>query len=52
MEEAILNNEQAPALLAAARKDGFRTMTEIGRDFVAKGILSIEEFQATLSSDT
>ena len=52
VEEAILNNEQAPALLAAARKDGFRTMTEIGRDFVAKGILSIEEFQATLSSDT
>ena len=52
VEEAILNNEQAPQILAAARKDGFRTMTEIGRDFVAKGILSIEEFQATLSSDT
>jgi type IV pilus assembly protein PilB len=52
VEEAILNNEQAPQILAAARKDGFRTMTEIGRDFVAKGVLSIEEFQATLSSDT
>ena len=52
LEEAILKNEQAPALLEAARKDGFRTMTEIGRDFVAKGVISIEEFQASLSSDT
>lgn len=51
LEEAILRNEQAPALLEAARKDGFRTMQEIGREFVEKGIISIEEFQSTLSSD-
>jgi len=51
LEEAILRNEQAPALLEAARKDGFRTMQEIAREFVEKGIISIEEFQSTLSSD-
>ncbi len=51
LEEAILNNEQAPGLLAAARKDGFRTMQEIGRDMIATGEISIEEYQSTLSSD-
>jgi type IV pilus assembly protein PilB len=51
LEEAILRNEQAPGLLKAARSDGFRTMQEIGRDFVAKGIISIEEYQSTLNSD-
>lgn len=51
LEEAILRNEQAPALLEAARKNGFRTMQEIGREFVEKGIISIEEFQSTLNSD-
>jgi type IV pilus assembly protein PilB len=51
LEEAILRNEQAPGLLKAARNDGFRTMQEIGRDFVAKGIISIEEYQSTLNSD-
>ena len=52
LEEAILKNEQAPALLAAAKKDGFKTMQEIGREFVANGIISIEEFQSTLSNDS
>jgi type IV pilus assembly protein PilB len=51
LEEAILRNEQAPGLLKAARSDGFRTMQEIGRDFIAKGIISIEEYQSTLNSD-
>ena len=51
LEEAILRNEQAPGLLKAARSDGFRTMQEIGRDFVEKGIISIEEYQSTLNSD-
>ena len=49
LEEAILRNEQAPALLKAAKLDGFRTMQEIGRDLIAQGILSIEEFQTTLN---
>ncbi len=51
LEEAILRNEQAPALLVAAKLDGFRTMQEIGRDLIKEGILSIEEFQTTLNLD-
>jgi type IV pilus assembly protein PilB len=48
LEEAILNNEQAPGLLEAARKDGFRTMQEIAREMIALGDISVEEFQRTL----
>ena len=51
LEEAILRNEQAPALLEAAKQDGFKTMQEIGREFIVKGEISIEEFQSTLSSE-
>lgn len=52
MEEAILRNEQAPGLLAAARQDGFRTMQEIGRELIMAGEISIEEYQSTLSADS
>jgi type IV pilus assembly protein PilB len=51
IEEAILRNEQAPQLLEAARKDGFKTMQEIGREYIAKGIMSVEEYQRTLVMD-
>lgn len=51
IEAAILKNAQAPEILEAARKDGFRTMQEIAREFVVKGILSIEEFQSCLNLD-
>ena len=47
--EAILKSEQAPALLAAAKKDGFKTMQETGRELIREGILSIEEYQANLN---
>ena len=52
IEQAILQNAQAPEILAAARKDGFRTMQEIAREYVAKGILSIEEFQNCLNIES
>jgi len=52
IEQAILQNAQAPEILAAARKDGFRTMQEIAREYVAKGILSIEEFQNCLKIES
>jgi type IV pilus assembly protein PilB len=51
IEEAILRNEQAPQLLEAARKDGFKTMQEIGREYIQKGVISVEEFQRTLVMD-
>lgn len=48
MEIAILNNKSAEEIEKAAKTDGFRTMQEIGRDFVKEGILSIEEYANTL----
>jgi len=51
IEEAILANHQAPQLLEAARLDGFKTMQEIGRELIAKGEISVEEFQRTLVMD-
>jgi type IV pilus assembly protein PilB len=51
IEEAILQNQQAPQILEAARKDGFRTMQEIGRDLIRSGDISVEEYQRTLVMD-
>jgi len=51
IEEAILRNEQAPQILDAARHDGFKTMQEIGREYIQKGIMSVEEYQRTLVMD-
>ncbi|AKO65005.1 type II secretion system PilB [Methylophilales bacterium MBRSG12] len=48
MEIAILNNKSVEEIEKAAKTDGFRTMQEIGRDFVKTGILSIEEYANTL----
>jgi type IV pilus assembly protein PilB len=49
LAEAILNNAQTPELLGIAKKNGFQTMGETGRDYLLKGILSMEEFQRVLS---
>lgn len=51
LEEAILNEAQAPDLLAAAKLSGFKTMQEIGRNFIVTGIISIEEYQRVLVID-
>lgn len=51
IEEAILNNAQGPQILEAARKDGFKTMQEIGRDLIKSGDISVEEYQRTLVMD-
>lgn len=48
MEIAILNNKSVEEIEKAAKTDGFRTMQEVGRDFVKEGILSIEEYANTL----
>ena len=45
----IIKNVQASDMLKVARKDGFKTMQEIARDFIRKGILSIEEYQSALN---
>ena len=46
VEQAILEGDKhASELEDIARQNGFRTMQEIGRDFIKQGILSVEEFQ-------
>ena len=52
LEEAILRNDQAPQILEIARKDGFKTLQETGRQLIQAGILSLEEFQRSLNMDT
>ncbi|MGB0965817.1 MAG: GspE/PulE family protein [Litorivicinus sp.] len=51
LEAAILNDAQAPELLAAAKSTGFNTMQEIARDFVVKKVMSIEEYIRVLALD-
>jgi type IV pilus assembly protein PilB len=48
VEQAILAAAQAPEILEAARKDNFLTMQEVGRDFLADGVLCLEEFSRVL----
>tara|TARA_B110000503_G_scaffold105473_1_gene157357 strand:+ start:2772 stop:4739 length:1968 start_codon:yes stop_codon:yes gene_type:complete len=52
IEQAIINNATAPDILKAAKEDGFKTMQEIARGFVAEGLISIEEFQSTLNLES
>ncbi len=46
----ILNNAQAPELLEIAKKSGFITMSETGKNYLKNGILSMEEYQRVLIS--
>ena len=48
VEDAILNNATGPQILEAARRDGFKTMQEKGRELIRAGVLSVEEYQRTL----
>lgn len=48
MELAILNNKSVEEIEKAAKTDGFKTMQEIGREYIKSGILSIEEYANTL----
>lgn len=52
IEQAIIANGTAPELLKAAKEDGFKTMQEIARGFIAQGFISIEEFQSTLNLES
>ena len=46
---AIVDDKRASELLALAKTQGFKTMDEIARDFMVKGIISYEEFLRTIS---
>ena len=48
LEAAILRDARGDEMLEVAVKDGFKTMQVIGRNFIKKGILSIEEYSRIL----
>lgn len=49
MKQAILSNVGQAELFALAKKQGFRTMQDMGRDLLLTGDLSYPEFQRVLS---
>jgi len=48
LEAAILRDARGDEMLEVAIKDGFKTMQVIGRNFIKKGILSLEEYSRIL----
>ena len=48
LEAAILRDARGDEMLEVAIKDGFKTMQTIGRNFIKKGVLSIEEYSRIL----
>ena len=48
LEAAILRDARGDEMLEVAVKDGFKTMQVIGRNFIKKGILSVEEYSRIL----
>lgn len=51
IRDAVLENASESTLREVARKDGFVTMYEKGRELVEQGIISIREFQRVLMSE-
>ena len=48
LEAAILRDARGDEMLEVAIQDGFKTMQVIGRNFIKKGILSVEEYSRIL----
>ena len=48
LEAAILRDARGDEMLEVAVKDGFKTMQTIGRNFIKKGILSVDEYSRIL----
>lgn len=48
IQDAILKNMTAPEIMAIAKKEGYRTMQEVGADYLKNGELSFDEYQRTL----
>ena len=48
LEAAILRDARGDEMLEVAVKDGFKTMQVIGKNFIKKGILSVEEYSRIL----
>jgi len=48
IESAILRDARGDELLEVAKKGGFKTMQDIGRGFIKKGIIDIHEYSRVL----
>ena len=51
IKEAILAKATTPELKAIAKKEGFRTMSDMGREMILSGDLNFREFDRVLSMD-
>ena len=51
IKEAILAKATTPELKAIAQKEGFRTMSDMGREMILSGDLNFREFDRVLSMD-
>lgn len=49
IQSAIIENKRGPEILAIARKNGFRTMDQVARDFIRSGVITYEEFLRTIT---
>ena len=48
LQDGILKNLTIPEMEKVAKKDGFKSMQEVGAGYINDGILSLEEYQRTL----
>jgi len=48
LESAILRDARGDELLDVAKRGGFKTMQDIARGFIKKGILDIHEYSRVL----
>ena len=51
VKEAILRKATTPELKEIAKKEGFRTMSDMGREMIISGDLNFREFDRVLSMD-
>ena len=51
VKEAILRKATTPELKEIARKEGFRTMSDMGREMIISGDLNFREFDRVLTMD-
>ena len=48
LQDGILKDLTIPEMEKVAKKDGFKSMQEVGAGYINDGVLSLEEYQRTL----
>lgn len=49
IQSAIIENKRATEILEIARRNGFKTMDQVARDFMRTGVITYEEFLRTIT---